>query len=143
MVKIIFLWSFHSRHTGCFRTDRKRGGPVSAELATHRAGSQAVGNALHPYAWATSVDGNATVAGQTVDADANFLDVVEDGESIVALMGHFEARRDARHRPRAAWSSIRCELSLVIKPHMLAAERPLLRPVAVARLTSPKGQTRL
>lgn len=46
-----------------------------------------------PYAWATSVNGNATVAGQTIDVDASFLDVVEDSESILAVMGYFEARR--------------------------------------------------
>jgi hypothetical protein len=46
-----------------------------------------------PYAWATSVNGNSTVAGQTVDVDASFLDIVEDSESILALMGYFEARR--------------------------------------------------
>jgi opacity protein-like surface antigen len=46
-----------------------------------------------PYAWAMSVNGNSTVAGQTVDIDASFLDLVEDSESILALMGYFEARR--------------------------------------------------
>jgi hypothetical protein len=46
-----------------------------------------------PYAWATSVNGNSTVAGQTFDVDASFLDLVEDSESILALMGYFEARR--------------------------------------------------
>ena len=46
-----------------------------------------------PYAWATSVNGSSTVAGQTVDVDASFLDLVEDSESILALMGYFEARR--------------------------------------------------
>jgi hypothetical protein len=38
-----------------------------------------------PYAWATSVKGDATIAGQTVDVDANFLDVIEDSESILGL----------------------------------------------------------
>ncbi len=46
-----------------------------------------------PYAWATSVNGNATVAGQTADIDASFFDVVEDSKSILGLMGYFEARR--------------------------------------------------
>jgi hypothetical protein len=46
-----------------------------------------------PYAWATSVKGNSTVAGQTTDVDASFIDVVEESESIVGLMGYFEARR--------------------------------------------------
>jgi hypothetical protein len=39
------------------------------------------------------VNGSSTVAGQTVDVDASFLDLVEDSESILALMGYFEARR--------------------------------------------------
>jgi hypothetical protein len=46
-----------------------------------------------PYAWATSVNGNATVAGQNFDVDASFLDIIEDSDSILALMGYFEARR--------------------------------------------------
>ena len=46
-----------------------------------------------PYGWATSVNGSSTVAGQTIDVDASFLDIVEDSESILALMGYFEARR--------------------------------------------------
>jgi opacity protein-like surface antigen len=46
-----------------------------------------------PYAWATSVVGESTVRGQTLDVDASFLDVVEESESIAALMGYFEARR--------------------------------------------------
>jgi hypothetical protein len=46
-----------------------------------------------PYAWATSVNGSSTVAGQTVDIDASFFDIVEESESIVGLMGYFEARR--------------------------------------------------
>lgn len=46
-----------------------------------------------PYAWATSVKGTSTVAGQTTDVDASFIDVVEESESIVGLMGYFEARR--------------------------------------------------
>jgi opacity protein-like surface antigen len=46
-----------------------------------------------PYAWATSVVGNTTAAGQTVDIDVGFLDVVEESDSILGLMGYFEARR--------------------------------------------------
>lgn len=46
-----------------------------------------------PYAWATSVKGNTTVAGQTVDVDASFFDIVEKSDTILGLMGHFEARK--------------------------------------------------
>jgi hypothetical protein len=46
-----------------------------------------------PYAWATSVNGTTIAADQAVDVDASFLDVVEESESLVGLMGYFEARR--------------------------------------------------
>lgn len=46
-----------------------------------------------PYAWATSVSGSSTVAGQTFNVDASFLDIVEESESILGLMGYFEARK--------------------------------------------------
>ncbi len=46
-----------------------------------------------PYAWATSVIGETTVRGQTLDVDASFLDIVEESDSIAALMGYLEARR--------------------------------------------------
>jgi hypothetical protein len=46
-----------------------------------------------PYGWMTSVNGNATAAGHTVDIDATFFDIVEKSDSIMALMGYFEARK--------------------------------------------------
>jgi hypothetical protein len=46
-----------------------------------------------PYGWMTSVNGNATAAGHTVDIDASFFDIVEKSDSIMALMGYFEARK--------------------------------------------------
>jgi hypothetical protein len=46
-----------------------------------------------PYAWATSVNGTTIAADQAVDVDASFLDIVEESESLVGLMGYFEARR--------------------------------------------------
>jgi hypothetical protein len=46
-----------------------------------------------PYAWAMSVKGNTTVAGQTIDVDASFLDIIEKSDTILGLMGHFEARK--------------------------------------------------
>jgi hypothetical protein len=46
-----------------------------------------------PYGWMTSVNGNATAAGHTVDIDASFFDIVEKSDSIMALMGYFEARQ--------------------------------------------------
>jgi hypothetical protein len=46
-----------------------------------------------PYGWMTSVNGNTTAAGHTVDIDASFFDIVEKSDSIMALMGYFEARK--------------------------------------------------
>ena len=46
-----------------------------------------------PYGWMTSVNGNATARGHTVDIDASFFDIVEKSDSIMALMGYFEARK--------------------------------------------------
>ena len=46
-----------------------------------------------PYGWMTSVNGNATARGHTVDIDANFFDIVEKSDSLMALMGYFEARK--------------------------------------------------
>jgi len=46
-----------------------------------------------PYGWMTSVNGDATARGHTVDIDASFFDIVEKSDSIMALMGYFEARK--------------------------------------------------
>jgi hypothetical protein len=47
---------------------------------------------LTPYAWITGLNGSQTVRGRTVDVDASFIDIVENSDSIFALMGYFEAR---------------------------------------------------
>jgi hypothetical protein len=46
---------------------------------------------LAPYLWAVSLDGDATVSNNTVDIDAPFLDTVDESDSLIGLMGHFEA----------------------------------------------------
>jgi hypothetical protein len=46
-----------------------------------------------PYAWAMGVNGDVTVRGNTAHVDASFIDIVEDSDSLLALMGSFEARR--------------------------------------------------
>ena len=46
-----------------------------------------------PYGWMTSVNGNATARGHTVDIDENFFEIVEKSDSLMALMGYFEARK--------------------------------------------------
>src|SRR5262245_26548659 len=43
------------------------------------------------YGWLTSVDGNATARGHTVEFDESFIDLVEKSDSIMALMGFAEA----------------------------------------------------
>jgi hypothetical protein len=46
-----------------------------------------------PYGWMTSENGNATARGHSVNIDASFFDIVEESDSIMALMGYFEARK--------------------------------------------------
>jgi hypothetical protein len=45
-----------------------------------------------PYGWLTSLDGTQTVRGRSVKVNASFTDIVEDSDTLVALMGDFEAR---------------------------------------------------
>jgi hypothetical protein len=46
-----------------------------------------------PYGWLMGVDGDVTVRGHTTDVNASFIDIVEESDSLMALMGFFEARR--------------------------------------------------
>ena len=45
-----------------------------------------------PYGWLTSMNGTQTVRGRSVKVDASFIDLVEKSDTLVALMGDFEAR---------------------------------------------------
>lgn len=45
-----------------------------------------------PYGWFTALDGTQTVRGRSVKVDASFIDIVEESDTLVALMGDFEAR---------------------------------------------------
>ena len=45
-----------------------------------------------PYGWLTSMRGTQTVRGRSVKVDASFIDIVEESDTLVALMGDFEAR---------------------------------------------------
>lgn len=47
-----------------------------------------------PYGWLTSIDGTQTVRGRSVKVDASFIDIVKESDTLVALMGTFEARHD-------------------------------------------------
>ena len=46
-----------------------------------------------PYGWMTNVNGNATARGHTVDINDSFFEIVEKSDSLMALMGYFEARK--------------------------------------------------
>ncbi|MBF9197820.1 hypothetical protein I2H36_17415 [Microvirga sp. BT290] len=45
-----------------------------------------------PYGWLTAWNGTQTVRGRSVKVDASFIDIVEKSDTLVALMGDFEAR---------------------------------------------------
>lgn len=45
-----------------------------------------------PYGWLTALDGTQTVRGRSVKVDASFADIVKESDTLVALMGDFEAR---------------------------------------------------
>jgi len=45
-----------------------------------------------PYGWLTSMKGTQTVRGRSTKVDASFIDIVEKSDTLVGLMGTFEAR---------------------------------------------------
>ncbi|MSP75956.1 MAG: hypothetical protein EXR12_07450 [Rhodospirillaceae bacterium] len=45
------------------------------------------------YAWLTSTSGNVTARGQTVDYNANFVQLVQKSDSLAAWMSYFEASK--------------------------------------------------
>jgi len=67
-----------------------------------------------PYGWLTSMEGTQTVRGRSANVDASFIDIVETSDTLVGLMGSFEAR----HGPFAlygdlVWSKVGVEGSNV------------------------------
>jgi hypothetical protein len=46
-----------------------------------------------PYGWLTGINGNVTARGHSVDIDENFVQIAEKSDSLIALMGYFEARK--------------------------------------------------
>lgn len=46
-----------------------------------------------PYGWLTAMKGTQTIRGRTVKVNASFIDIVEKSDTLVALMGDFEARK--------------------------------------------------
>ena len=49
--------------------------------------------AFIPYLWITSMTGELTVQGRTVDIDASFGDILDNSDSIFAFMGILSARK--------------------------------------------------
>jgi hypothetical protein len=45
-----------------------------------------------PYGWLISLNGTQTVRGRSSKVDASFADIVRESDTLVALMGEFEAR---------------------------------------------------
>jgi hypothetical protein len=48
---------------------------------------------LTPYGWATSMNGDITARGHTVDVNESFIEIVEKSDSLLAWMTYFEARK--------------------------------------------------
>jgi hypothetical protein len=48
---------------------------------------------IAPYIWAVSLDGHAAAAGNRFEVDAPFTDTLENSDTLIGLMGHFEAGR--------------------------------------------------
>jgi hypothetical protein len=48
-----------------------------------------------PYGWMVNINADITAAGQTVDVNESFFQIVEKSDSLLALMGYFEARKDS------------------------------------------------
>ena len=46
-----------------------------------------------PYAWLMSVSGNVTARNQTIDTNANFIDLVQKSDSLASLKAYFEANK--------------------------------------------------
>jgi hypothetical protein len=46
-----------------------------------------------PYGWATSINGDVTARGHTVDVNESFIDLVDKSDSLLAWMSYFEARK--------------------------------------------------
>ncbi|UCE64397.1 MAG: hypothetical protein JSU59_04450, partial [Nitrospirota bacterium] len=49
--------------------------------------------AFIPYIWITSMSGEMTVRGQTIDIDASFGDILENSDSVFAFNGILAARK--------------------------------------------------
>lgn len=48
--------------------------------------------AVTPYVWMAGIEGTVGVRGITAAVDANFIDILNDTDSVIGLQGYFEAR---------------------------------------------------
>jgi hypothetical protein len=63
-----------------------------------------------PYGWLTALDGTQTVRGRSVKVNVSFADIVKESDTLVALMGDFEARNGPIGLlANVAWSKIGAE----------------------------------
>jgi hypothetical protein len=81
------------------------GSAVSPNTAAGQAaGSPPAGGAALPdpepwrfnaalYAWAINISGNVTVRNQTLDTNANTIDLIQKSDSLAGFMGYFEANK--------------------------------------------------
>jgi hypothetical protein len=65
-------------------------GPEYAAPAAQPAGWEF---SFTPYGWATSINGDITARGRTVDVNESFIELVEKSDSLLAWMSYFEARK--------------------------------------------------
>jgi hypothetical protein len=66
---------------------------LAAEPASGQAPSNGWQFSFTPYAWATSVNGSATVHGHKADINDSFIQILEKSDSLLAWMSYFEARK--------------------------------------------------
>ncbi|UVF19609.1 hypothetical protein HPT29_000145 [Microvirga terrae] len=67
-----------------------------------------------PYGWLTALNGTQTVRGRSVKVNASFADIVEESDTLVALMGDVEARNGPfALMANVVWSKIGVERSNV------------------------------
>src|SRR5919109_4654571 len=68
---------------------------IAASLPPARADESAAERwqfAVTPYVWMAGLEGTVGVRGITAAVDANFIDILDDTDSVIGLQGHFEAR---------------------------------------------------
>lgn len=65
--------------------------PAAAQTAAPPVDPEAWRFNAASYGWLMSVSGSVTARGQTVDTNASFIDLVQKSNSLVGLMGYFEA----------------------------------------------------